>query len=106
MIPQLAADIAVAAVASEESAPNLQADGEDTGSKTWRQEVLQQERQQTQLNAVQDDDEYDINAPALEAFGSLDHPLRSKLGNRVALQLEPLQGIDGLTLALHRANVD
>lgn len=59
LVPQLASDIAIAAVPSDEPAPWLQADTDESGAKTWRQGTLQRERQHKQQDALQEADEYE-----------------------------------------------
>ena len=74
--PQMT-DLAPAARPSTEPLPNLQADGEDPGTRTSRRHAIDRERNQKVLLS-QDDEDYEILASAQALLSDLDEEWSSR----------------------------
>ena len=103
--PQMT-DLAPAAMPSSEPLPNLQADGEDPGTKTSRRKAIARERNHQQILLSQDEEDYEILASAQTDLADLDAEWRSQIRDRPSLFLAEIAEIDTIALALHTATIN
>ena len=103
--PQMT-DLAPAARPSSEPLPNLQADGEDSETKSCRKQALERERNHLKTLLSQDEEDYEIHASAQVLLSGLDEEWRSQLQGRPSLWMDALANIDNIALALHTATIN
>ena len=103
--PQMT-DLAPAAMPSSEPLPNLQADGEDPGTRTSRRNAIARERNHQKALLSQDDEDYEILASAQADLSDLDAKWRLQTRDRPSLFLDEIAEIDTIALALHTATIN
>ena len=99
-------DLAPAARPSTEPLPNLQADGEDPGTRTSRRQAIDRERNHQKVLLSQDNEDYEILASAQALLSDLDEEWRSQTRDRPSLFLDELSEIDSIAVALHTATIN
>ena len=87
--PQMT-DLAPAARPSTEPLPDLQADGEDPGTRTSRRQAIDRERNHQKVLLSKDNQDYEILASAQALLSDLDEEWRSQTRDRPSLFLDEL----------------
>ena len=91
---------------STEPLPNLQADGEDPGTRTSRRHAIDRERNHQKVLLSQDEEDYEILASAQADLSDLDAKWRLQTRDRPSLFLDEIAEIDTIALALHTATIN